>query len=268
MVSRLASLASRLSAIQKSISAIEKEEGRKRWLESLEASRQVEKATRRAWSNLAMNRSGVQGFAYNPIRSSPLWQSHVVEDEQEVTGSTMNKKALLHPVMMMDMETVEEEEEDDMIEDEDEEMSDDDDVFSPSIIVRPISPLNASSLFDHSTSNNNPLPSVLLPAPTHAEYVIPGDFALLSSRRRSLEPPCLNNTDDSAPLIAAAAAAGRRPSLDKMDLSNYRIIPTAALDADDDGHDGLLDGMAGAQIHEIPAKSGEVGFRVGVAIAR
>lgn len=231
LVSRLASLASRLTSIQKTIAAIEKEDGRKRWLESLEASRQLEKANRRAMSAMCGKQLTVTSSPFNtpfaPVRSSGLWQSYVAGDEEE--GEEQS-----HPAMSM---VTEEEEDDEMT---------DDDVFSPNIIVRPISPLGASSIF---------IPSVLQPAPSHGESLMP-----LPPRRTSLGDDLL------MPPPSTEKLANRRPSIETMDLGNYRIVPVSAVDGDDS--DQMLGHIAGAQLHDIPSKAGEAGFRVGVAIVR
>ena len=60
----------------------------------------------------------------------------------------------------------------------------------------------------------------------------------------------------------------RRPSLETMDLSNYRIISTATIDSDEPENNSILGHVASNQVLDIPSKSGEAGFRVGVAIVR
>jgi hypothetical protein len=241
-VSRLASLASRLSSIQKLQAMIHKEQGRRSWLESLEASRQVDKAMRRSWSNRE-SLKGCSGHEHvsRPVRSSPLWESHVenqVEDDEDMQ----------HPAMMMDVDESEEDEE---------ECMSDDDVFSPNIVVRPISPIDISNLFTD-------VPALVPSSPAGTQDDMDPLPAICARRRSSA-----TSTGSTDP-TSMDRLKNRRPSIETMDLSNYRIISTASIDSDE--HAGspssLLGHIKSTQVHEIPPKAGEAGFRVGVAIVR
>ena len=251
LVSRLAALASRLSSIQKLVNMIEKEQGRRKWLESLEASRQVDKAMRRSWSNRA-SLKGCSGseMTARPIRSSSLWQSHVENNEEEEHDS------VLHSVMMdidEDMSSSEEEEE--------EAMSDDDDVFSPHIKVRPISPIDVSSLF----SSMPAVPALVPSSPAGSESDMDPLPSLLGRRRSSASSA--NGSSNSDP-TSMDRHKNRRPSLETMDLSNYRIVSTSTIDSDETESNSILGDVASTKVLNIPPKAGEVGFRVGVAIVR
>lgn len=115
LISRMASLASRIANLKKLRVQMEREEGRKRWLISLEASRQLERATRRSWSNGTRKPLVTEAYqAFRPKKSSPLGRPEAPQ----------------HPVMSMDMDV---------------------DEFSPNIVVRPISPSECVTAFDGMT---------------------------------------------------------------------------------------------------------------------
>lgn len=229
---------------------IEKEQGRRKWLESLEASRQVDKAMRRSWSNRASLKgcSGSESMA-RPTRSSALWQSHVQEDDRDVEHDSV-----LHAIMM-DID------EDMSSSSEEEGAMSDDDVFSPHIKVRPISPIDVSSLF----SSMPAVPALVPSSPTgSSEEELDPIPAMLARRRSSAGLPGNNTSSDQS----MDRMQNRRPSLETMDLSKYRIVSTASIDADERDGGSLLGHMASGEVHEILPKAGETGFRVGVAIVR
>lgn len=251
LVSRLAALASRMSSIQKLVSMIEKEQGRRKWLESLEASRQVDKAMRRSWSNRQSLR-GCSGseLLVRPTRSSPLWQSHVERDEHE------EHQSVLHSIMMdVDQDTSSSDEEEEAM------SSDDDDVFSPHIKVRPISPIDVSSLF----SSMPAVPALVPSSPAGTENDMDPIPAILGRRRSSAGSISIPSSTDPTTMDRLK---NRRPSLETMDLSNYRIISTATIDSDEPENNSILGHVASNEVLDIPPKSGEAGFRVGVAIVR
>ena len=94
-VARLTLIASRLSSIQKLNATYEREEGKRRWLESLDRDRAGDKALRRAHSNGHIAR-GVRGMTTEPIKASRLWRSWT----PEVEGRAGREAAqIVHPVM-------------------------------------------------------------------------------------------------------------------------------------------------------------------------
>lgn len=102
-LARLTQIASRLSAIKKLNAKYEREEGKRRWLESLERGRGGDKALRRTFSNGHTLR-GVRGVWAEPIKQSKLWRSWTVEDEER---AEIKAAQLTHPAMM-EMDSIEE----------------------------------------------------------------------------------------------------------------------------------------------------------------
>jgi hypothetical protein len=236
-VSTLATLASRLSAITKLVTSIEKESNRRRWLDSLEGSRQVEKAGRRSWSNLAWGAGRMQGFNAGlgrPARASSLRHSFTGEEESENKLVIDQERSLRGRAM-------------------DVEEDDDDDIFNSNIIVRPISPLNPSSIFSSNACDSEEIMEPMMITPP--------------SRRRS----SLGNVESidfpSSSHSTLDRMTNRRPSLEAMEsLNNYRIVSASSMDGEDEqNEDGC--GLRNS-ILEIPPKSGESGFRVGLSIVR
>jgi hypothetical protein len=75
LLSRLSKIASRTSALHKLSARYEREESKRRWLESVDSSRLAETATRRAAANgNVMARENLR-MAAKPIKRSSLWQS-------------------------------------------------------------------------------------------------------------------------------------------------------------------------------------------------
>jgi len=98
-LARVSAIAARLSSIKKLQSRYEREEGKRRWLESLERGRQGDKGLRRAFSNgLIQPRVGVDA---KPIKRSSLWRSWTAADQARVEKEEV---ALMHPAMAMDLD--------------------------------------------------------------------------------------------------------------------------------------------------------------------
>lgn len=75
LVSRLANLASRLSSLKKLANHLEREDGRRKWLEGMEASRLAERSLRRAATNKSQAASLFASLStFRPLRVSPLSQ--------------------------------------------------------------------------------------------------------------------------------------------------------------------------------------------------
>lgn len=75
LLSKLSKIASRTSSLNKLSARYEREESKRRWLESVDASRLAETATRRAAANgNVMARENLR-MAAKPIKKSSLWQS-------------------------------------------------------------------------------------------------------------------------------------------------------------------------------------------------
>lgn len=103
LISRMASLASRIANLKKLRVQMEREEGRKRWLISLEASRQLERATRRAWSNGTRKPLVTESYqAYRPKKSSPLGRpagaTHPVMDDVDMDNDEFSWNIVVRPI--------------------------------------------------------------------------------------------------------------------------------------------------------------------------
>jgi len=94
-VSRLSSLVSRLSSITKLQGRYEREEGKRRWLDSLEMGRQGDKSLRRAFSNGQI--AARVNVNAEPIKRSGLWRSWSAVDQARAERSTFE---YIHPAMM------------------------------------------------------------------------------------------------------------------------------------------------------------------------
>lgn len=80
-LTRLTQLASRIGAITKLASSYEREEGKRRWLEQVDLTRDADKAVRRAFSNGLLPRTATLNAV--PLRRSPLRQSTTVADVEQ-----------------------------------------------------------------------------------------------------------------------------------------------------------------------------------------
>ena len=92
----LTGLASRLSALKKLSARYEREEGKRRWLESLERGLAGDKALRRAFSN-GHNLCATAGVTAEPIKGSRLRLSWTAEDEERAEQSA---DGAIHPAML------------------------------------------------------------------------------------------------------------------------------------------------------------------------
>lgn len=98
-LARISAIAARLSSIKKLQSRYEREEGKRRWLESLERGRQGDKGLRRAFSNGQIPaRVGVDA---KPIKRSGLWRSWTAADQ---TRAEQRESAAIHPAMAMELD--------------------------------------------------------------------------------------------------------------------------------------------------------------------
>lgn len=97
-LTRLTQLASRIGSITKLASRYEREEGKRRWLEQLDLSRDADKACRRAFSNGLLPRSATLSAA--PLRRSSLRQSITAEDiEREARFAAATATAALEDIL-------------------------------------------------------------------------------------------------------------------------------------------------------------------------
>ena len=102
-LARLSLLVSRMSSIRKLNAKYEREEGKRRWLESLERGRAGDKALRKAFSN--GEKTPNVRLSAEPLKRSGLWRSWTLDDQMraEVKESA---KAALHPAMMEPIDEV------------------------------------------------------------------------------------------------------------------------------------------------------------------
>lgn len=101
----LTRIASRLAAIKKLDMQYEREETKRKWLETLERGKAGERALRRAWSNGQISPSAAcmtPTVGAKPVRSSPLWRSWTAEDEER--RISLSRSRPIHPAMMDDDE--------------------------------------------------------------------------------------------------------------------------------------------------------------------
>jgi hypothetical protein len=94
-LARLSKIASRLSAIKKLQGRYDREEGKRRWTESLERGRQGDRSLRRAYSNgdiaARVNINSV------PVKRSGLWRSWTADDQQRYQA---DETSSTHPAML------------------------------------------------------------------------------------------------------------------------------------------------------------------------
>jgi len=95
-LARLTQIASRLSVIKKLNAKYEREEGKRRWLESLELGRAGDKSLHRAFSN-GHTLPSICGMTAEPIKGSRLWRTWTPEDEERAEREA---EQALHPAMM------------------------------------------------------------------------------------------------------------------------------------------------------------------------
>lgn len=239
LVAQLAALASRLATIQKLMTSVEKEQGRRKWLEGLEASRQVDKATRRAWSNRACRTGCIESHGISqPTRPSPLATSHTMMLMTAQGPTTTDSSSPGSDSELADMED-----------------SSDEDVFSPK---GPIRPLFTSSLFtasSHTTLSSLPTPGLVASSSSidsHSSCDTDSDDSDMlphhpastmdtpsSPYAACAAPPRRLSLENNAGTPSLEKLKSRRPSLETMDLDvgRYRIVSASMIDSDDDANE-------------------------------
>ncbi|ORX41027.1 hypothetical protein BD324DRAFT_606724 [Kockovaella imperatae] len=102
-LARLSLLVTRLSSIKKLNAKYEREEGKRRWLESLERGRAGDRALRKAYSNKEPTPN--VRLTAEPIKRSGLWRSWTLDDQMRAEVKEA-AKAALHPAMMESIDEV------------------------------------------------------------------------------------------------------------------------------------------------------------------
>lgn len=94
-LARLTRIASRLSAVRRLGVQYDREESKRKWLETLERGKASERGLRRAWSN-GLSRESQYA---KPITGSRLWRSWTAEEEEQYQASQA-ARSVIHPAMM------------------------------------------------------------------------------------------------------------------------------------------------------------------------
>ena len=100
LLARLSLLTSRLSSIKKLNAKYEREEGKRRWLESLERGRMGDKALKRAASN--GEKSPGVCLTPQPTKRSGLWRSWSLDEQ--IRSEAKDEAKAVHPAMMESIE--------------------------------------------------------------------------------------------------------------------------------------------------------------------
>ena len=94
-LAKLTQIASRLGAIKRLRARYDREEGKRRWLESLERGHAADRALRRAYSSSQL--PDHRGWTAEPTKRSNLWRSWTAKDQERAESRV---EAANHPAMM------------------------------------------------------------------------------------------------------------------------------------------------------------------------